>query len=545
MAIRITDLLLETQLDNDDTIVLIKDGKARRTRVKDVNTEKLKFINSNYSLQELDGLILCNASTGAINLQLPSASGCIGKQYGFRKTDNTLNQVTILCQQGDLIDSSLSIRKLSVKDDTLFIMGNQSGWFTISEKLLESSSTSGLVILKAEIDQEVLDRINDVNAEEARALAVETALSGAIVSLNQSVSGEISEAIALFESQIDIIQGPDTATGSILYAVKTEADRAIAEENSIRSYLASGDIATLVSANSYTDTAISNILNSAPEIFDTLGEIAIALGEEQAATSAMMLAISNEVNRAIAAENSLDSRLDIVEGNSTTSGSILFAVKSEADRAIAVENSLDGRLDIVEGDSSTTGSIAYAVQQELNRATAVENALQSQLTTVSGNLSTVSGNLSTVSGNVLTITEFINRNTWVLSQSDTSNNTTSLIDAGGLSINLLSNSVYKIEVQVIFQLSTNANGITLSHSAPSGALSNANWLMSSSPTSYTYDSAIVSSGTSSKNTNIQAVATMWVSTTTSGVFKIQFASTTPGETVAVKSGSVVYTQRLS
>lgn len=559
MAIRITDLVLETQLDNDDTIVLVKDGKARRTRVKDINTEQLKFVNSNYSLQELDGLILCDASTGAINIQLPNALNSIGKQYGFRKTDNSSNEVTIICQQGQLIDANLSSRKLSVKDDTIFIMGNQNGWFTISEKSLESSPASGLVVLKNQIDQEILDRISDVNAEELRAVLAETALSGSISELYQTVSGEITNAINIFDTKINIIQGPDTVSGSISYAVKAEADRAIAEENSIRQYVASGDIATLASANSYTDASILSILNSAPEIFDTLGEIAIALQEEQNATSAMMLSISNEVSRATSAENLLDSRLDIIEGTESTSGSILFSVKAETDRAILAENALDVRLDIIEGDSNTTGSILYAVKLETDRALGVENLLDSRLDIIEGSDATT-GSIAfavkaeadraiaaenSLQSQFTSVNNFINRNTWSLLQSDVSNSTTSLSDAGTLSLSLLANSIYKIEAQVIFQLSSNADGITLSHVAPNDASANANWFMSSSQISFTYDSAVVSSGASEKNTNIQALATFWVSTTLAGTFKIQFASKTPGNAVTLKAGSIIYAQRLS
>ena len=63
-------------------------------------------------------------------------------------------------------------------------------------------------------------------------------------------------------------------------------------------YDAKGSAETaLTSANSYTDTAISNLINSAPTTLDTLGEIAIVMEENADVVEALETAIGNKVDK--------------------------------------------------------------------------------------------------------------------------------------------------------------------------------------------------------------------------------------------------------
>lgn len=196
----------------------------------------------------------------------------------------------------------------------------------------------------------------DIAAEETRALAAEGVLSGdiaaetaariAAVALVQSnldaaelalqgdISDEVTRALAAeaaLDGRLDILEGPNTQVGSVAYAVKAEETRALAaeaviagnlsaeiaraqaEELDIRGDFAAADAAKLAEAKGYTDTKIADLVNSAPAMLDTLGEIATALQAEQSATASILTAISNEVTRATAAETALDGRLDVIE----------------------------------------------------------------------------------------------------------------------------------------------------------------------------------------------------------------------------------------
>lgn len=151
----------------------------------------------------------------------------------------------------------------------------------------------------------------------------------------------------------------------------------------------------LSSANSYTDTAISNLVNGAPALLDTLKELADALGSDEN----FAVTIGNQITE-------LDGRLDIIEGGSDVENSLLWwnyqstvyadqlmaqevidrdaaisvaqtflqgeidqeisdreaAVQNEADLRLAADDILDGRLDIIEGADTVVGSVAKALK---------------------------------------------------------------------------------------------------------------------------------------------------------------------------------------
>ena len=177
-----------------------------------------------------------------------------------------------------------------------------------------------------------------IATEVSRAQAAEGVLSGdlsaeisARISAVAGVQNSVDAINTALDGRLDTLEGADTLAGSVAYQVKAERTRALAaegviagdlateiaraqaEELDIRGDFAAADAAKLVEAKGYTDTAIANLVNSAPAMLDTLGEIATALQAEQSATASILTAISNEVTRATAAETALDGRLDVIE----------------------------------------------------------------------------------------------------------------------------------------------------------------------------------------------------------------------------------------
>lgn len=105
----------------------------------------------------------------------------------------------------------------------------------------------------------------------------------------------------------------------------------------------------LADANQYTDQKISDLVNAAPQMLDTLKEIADFLGADNNTDMAETIlerigavdsALASEVTRATTAESGLDSRLDTLEGASTVVGSVDQKVKVETDRALLAEAGL-------------------------------------------------------------------------------------------------------------------------------------------------------------------------------------------------------------
>jgi hypothetical protein len=119
--------------------------------------------------------------------------------------------------------------------------------------------------------------------------------------------------------------------------------------------LAAGDAATLSSANTYTDTAVSNVIGTAPGVLDTLGEIADAINDDANAYTTLVAQIAavqtdvdgNETD-SDAAEAALSARITTLEADPTTATAVA-AVQADVDAnevaSDAAESALSGRLD--------------------------------------------------------------------------------------------------------------------------------------------------------------------------------------------------------
>jgi len=246
---------------------------------------------------------------------------------------------------------------------------------------------------KGQLDAEVSARIADVNAEESRAMAAESALDG----------------------RLDIVEGADTVEGSVAKAEKDAKDYADAqvsaeasariaadsglsgeistERGRIDAILLAADankdsfaeiVALINSVDTTNDSAfaayvLSNDAALAQEISDRITDVnteeSRALAAESALDSRLDALEADPVTKAYvdAADFALDGRLDIIEGADTVEGSVAKAekdakdyadaqVSAEQGRALAAESALDSRLDVLEGDATTEGSVAKAEQ---------------------------------------------------------------------------------------------------------------------------------------------------------------------------------------
>ena len=189
---------------------------------------------------------------------------------------------------------------------------------------------------------------NDVDANEVDSDAAEAALSG----------------------RLDVLEADPTTAAAV----------------------AAGDAATLSSANTYTDTAVSNVIGTAPGVLDTLGEIADAINDDAnvyttlvAQIAAVQADVDGNETDSDAAEAALSGRLDTLEADPTTA-TALAAVQADVDAnetaSDAAESALSGRLDTLEADPTTATAVA-AVQSDVDQnetdADAADAALSGRL----------------------------------------------------------------------------------------------------------------------------------------------------------------------
>lgn len=258
------------------------------------------------------------------------------------------------------------------------------------------TETNKALSVKAVVDA-LADINNAIDSETSARETAEAALAADITSEASTRASAISsEASArqsadnALDARLDVIEGPDSQSGSIAKALKD--------------------------AKAYADSSIASLVNSAPSVLDTLKELADAINDDPnfATTVAGQIGdiaadLASEQSRAEAAEAALDGRLDILEGADSVSGSVAKALKDakaytdssvsseasarqSADAALqadiddevaarqsaissvqsslatevsnreAADSALDGRLDVLEGNENTAGSVAKALK---------------------------------------------------------------------------------------------------------------------------------------------------------------------------------------
>jgi prefoldin subunit 5 len=85
---------------------------------------------SNYTLSSNDYSVLANASSGAITITLPTASGIAGRIYVIKKIDSSANAVTITPNTGQTIDGANSYA-LSTQYKYVVLQSTGSNWVII------------------------------------------------------------------------------------------------------------------------------------------------------------------------------------------------------------------------------------------------------------------------------------------------------------------------------------------------------------------------------------------------------------------------------
>lgn len=104
-------------------------------------TTSLTNASSPYTVLQTDELILCNAASGAITLNLPAASSSTGKTLRIKKTDTSLaNAVTLDGNSSETIDGATTTT-LNTQYETVEIVCDGSNWH-ITQRLIPSGPTS-------------------------------------------------------------------------------------------------------------------------------------------------------------------------------------------------------------------------------------------------------------------------------------------------------------------------------------------------------------------------------------------------------------------
>ena len=218
-------------------------------------------------------------------------------------------------------------------------------------------------VWRSSVDGELESLSSAITAEAAARVAADAVLQ-ADIDLNESdadaaIAAEAAtrEAndntiIASVDGEASTREAADTALSGRLDVLEADPTTAAA--------VAAGDAASVASANSYTDTAITNLTGSAPLVLDTLGEIAQAINDDANVYTTLVgqiAAVQSDVDGnesdGDAADAALSGRLDALELDPVTKAYVDAADGSEATTRGNADTALSGRLDTLEADPVT------------------------------------------------------------------------------------------------------------------------------------------------------------------------------------------------
>ena len=213
-------------------------------------------------------------------------------------------------------------------------------------------------------------------------VAKEVDLQSTIASVANEASAREAADITL-QGNIDAEAATRSSDDAAETLARTNADSALSgrldvleADPTTATAVAAGDAATLSSANTYTDTAITTLTGTAPAVLDTLGEIADAINDDANVYTTLVTQISavqsdvdgNEAD-GDAADAALSGRLDVLEADPTTATAVA-AVQADVDQnesdSDAADAALSARLDVLEADPTTATALA-AVQGDVDQ----------------------------------------------------------------------------------------------------------------------------------------------------------------------------------
>jgi hypothetical protein len=214
-------------------------------------------------------------------------------------------------------------------------------------------------------------------------IAKEVDLQTTIASVaNEATAREASDNA--LGARLDVLEA-DPTTQTLLSAessARASADTTLqANIDAEATARVAGDAAALSSANSYTDTAITNLTGAAPAVLDTLGEIAQAINDDANVYTTLVgqiAAVQSDVDG-----NEADSDAAIA-AESSARATAVAAVQADVDQnesdADAAAAALSGRLDVLEADPTTATALA-AVQADVDQNEADGDAADAALST--------------------------------------------------------------------------------------------------------------------------------------------------------------------
>ena len=250
--------------------------------------------------------------------------------------------------------------------------------------------------LQTALDNEVATRISEITRVEGLVSAEVTDRGVAVAGVQTALDSEVTArgvAVAGVQTALD---AEVTAREGAITSLETEI-------MSLSSDMISRDAAALVEAKGYTDNAISALVDGAPELLNTLKELASAIGDDEnyfvhiasqiaALSAGSTSGLADEIARAQAAEGALGLRIDDVVAD----------ILTEKNRAEAAEGNLSDDINAEETRAlAAEDGLSDDIAAEETRAKAAEQALAADITSLNTRVDNVLSNVDATALNSL------------------------------------------------------------------------------------------------------------------------------------------------
>jgi hypothetical protein len=172
---------------------------------------------------------------------------------------------------------------------------------SIDQLRAETVAASGT--LTSDIGQLRTETSAASGALDARITSLSTTAHAEITALEAAVDADVAALSAAIDAEV-------SARGAAVTSLSSSVDAAIV---ALSGDMVSRDATVLSTAQTYTDTAVSNLVNGAPELLDTLRELASAIGDDANFAVTMANNYATLSTALTNAANADDARLDVLE----------------------------------------------------------------------------------------------------------------------------------------------------------------------------------------------------------------------------------------
>ena len=338
-------------------------------------------------------------TNGAIKLTLTTApSGTTGKDILYAETLISDHDDNILVNDGGFLyvsNSTITANTEAIEELENRMNAAEADIDVLQDGLREEISARTLAdnALGERINQEIEDRIADVNEEEERAKDAELALSNKIdadvlAEKNRAVSAEtaldtkIAQEIANREAAVLAEKNRAEAAETDLKATINSANtRAITNENRIE-HLLNDEIARSTAKDAEIEESLNSEINrSTTRDLELSKAITDEVTRATSAETELQTAINSEITRAIGEESRILHLVSDEENRAKTAESGLSnSIAAEESRAREIEDRLETWLNNeVDRAQTAEGELNVAITNETLRANAADNELYQKI----------------------------------------------------------------------------------------------------------------------------------------------------------------------